>query len=168
MATVNPELLEVTAPSGPGGYRMVYLLVKTAAGHLRGTWRGFGGPTAVNGANTTSPAMHVAVAETYDDDWQVTAYTVDDSPSVQLCATPLANRKAVTLTMNGTAGASVFIGKTSAVTASAGGAAGTIGIEVMLDTNGYGAATFPFGALMTLWAITSSGASVTIRATEMS
>lgn len=160
-----PTNAPIGTTSGPAsGLRIAGLFAKiagTTTTQLFGLIRGFGGPTALYGSAATDAHLHMAVAETYDDAWQATSYTVGVA-AVELCATPLANRKAVTITLKGTAGVTVHFGPANTVTTTG----TTKGVEVILDSNGYGTITFPFGIFLKIWAI-GSAAGTTATCAEM-
>lgn len=138
----NPPLLTAQSTGLVAGVlKVFYLIARTAAGgYTRGLWRAFGGPTATNGTDTTSPLMHLAVAETYDDAWQVTQATIGTTSS-QVLTTALANRKRV-LMRNLHATQNIFAGTTTSVLTTTGYRIGP-GQEVDL----------PLGPNLALWLI---------------
>ena len=158
----NPPIANVSGPST--GFKVAGAFAKivhATTSVVHGLLRGFGGPTGLYSSATTDQLMHLAVTQTYDDAIQTSTYAVDDSPAVELCGTPLSNRKYIAISMEGTALATVYFGP-STVTASS----TTRGLAVKLDADGYGFLVIPIGVIVDLYAITSSNASVQITCME--
>lgn len=159
----NPPIANVSGPST--GFKVAGAFTKivhATTSVVHGLLRGFGGPTGLYSSATTDQLMHLAVTQTYDDAIQTSTYAVDDSPAVELCGTPLANRKCILISMEGTALATVYFGG-SGVTASS----TTRGFAVKLDADGYAAFPLYIGVIVDIYAITSAGASVQITCLEM-
>lgn len=153
-ADTNPELLPVANPS-TGGYKLAYLIKKTAAGYLRGIFRGYGTTTAPNGANATSALMHLAVAETADDAWEASSIAVGTVAVRIDCTTaPLVNRKGLEL-YNAGPNDVVYYKDNTVV-------AGTPKAVLPARARKY----FAFGENLAIWGICAASESATIRVEE--
>lgn len=154
MATNTNAPVGVTL--GPAtGIKIGNIFKWVAALHVSGVFRGFGGPTApssISPAHTSSPHMHLAVAETYDDAWAPGSGTVTttagriDNLKIGGAAV-LTNRKANVV--RNTGGVSMFVAQDNTVTA----AGGNKGLEIRAGES----FTFPFGENLQIWAIVASG-----------
>lgn len=121
--------------------------------------RFFGGPTATNGANTTSELGHAAVAETYDDSWDVgnvtvttSAGRVDNVKGQGASAGVISYRKKVTIRSKLSNTQTVYLGPNSSVTASS----TNIGAELLPGM----ILEFKFGESLAIYAITGSSTAV--------
>lgn len=162
MPLKNPAPLPVEPPA-TGGYKYLPTIAKTAADHLAGWWRAFGGPAANNGTDVTSPLQHMAVTQTYDDAvvWGTvsvanTATRIDNANSAG--AAVLLYRKGIFVSNEGDR--DVFIGYGTGVTAS-GSAAGTV-------LHPGQTRWIPCGELLTVYAITASGTNALVKAEQWS
>lgn len=154
----NKNVVGYTANDGTwaeDGPKIIPEYVRDASGEQQVVMpRAFGQKTATNGADTGSAMGHRAVAETYDDAWDVangtattSAARADNLRGQGAAVSVIAGRKAIFI-RNKSSSVSIFYSHNSSVTASS----TNIGAELLPGAGIH----LPFGENMTLYVITPS------------